>query len=101
MAKRKIKNILVTGSVGQIGSELTLELRKKYGSGQVVACGRKTKPSQALLESGPFEWLDVADAKLLAGACKKHHIDTIVNMAAILSATGEKNPKVSGELLCD
>ena len=42
MAKKEIKNILVTGSVGQIGSELTLELRKKYGSGNVVACGRKT-----------------------------------------------------------
>jgi len=92
MAKKEIKNILVTGSVGQIGSELTMELRNKYGSGRVVACGRKTKPSEALLESGPFEWLDVADAKQLADACRKHNIDTIINMAAILSATGEKNP---------
>ena len=70
MAKKKIKNILVTGSVGQIGSELTLELRRKYGSGNVVACGRKTKPSKELEESGPFEWADVTDPERLKAVCQ-------------------------------
>jgi len=94
MANKKIKKIIVTGSVGQIGSELTLVLREKYGAENVVACGRKSKPSDKLLESGPFEWVDVSDPEKLADICKKHHIDTIVNMAAILSATGEKNPQL-------
>lgn len=92
MTTKEVKKIIVTGSVGQIGSELTLELREKYGHENVVACGRKTKPSAKLMETGPFEWLDVADAKQLAEVCKKHNIDTIINMAAILSATGESNP---------
>ena len=92
MKNKEIEKIIVTGSVGQIGSELTLALRKKYGADNVVACGRKTKPSENLLNSGPFEWLDVSDAAKLAEVCKKHNIDTIVNMAAILSATGENNP---------
>ena len=52
-----MKKILVTGSVGQIGSELTIELRKRYGNDNVLATGRKTKPSKTLLESGPFEFL--------------------------------------------
>ncbi len=92
MKNKEIEKIIVTGSVGQIGSELTLALRKKYGADNVVACGRKTKPSENLLNSGPFEWLDVSDAAKLAEVCKKHNIDTIGNMAAILSATGENNP---------
>ncbi|MFH1999582.1 MAG: NAD-dependent epimerase/dehydratase family protein [Planctomycetota bacterium] len=87
-----MKKILITGSEGQIGSELTLKLREKYGDGNVVACDRKTKLNAKHLESGPFEWLDVADAAKLADVCRKYDIDTIINMAAILSATGEKNP---------
>jgi nucleoside-diphosphate-sugar epimerase len=94
MAKKKIKKILVTGSVGQIGSELTLALRQRYGGGNVVACGRKTKPSKELMESGPFEWADVTDPERLKEVCRHHGIDTIVNMAAILSAVGEKNPQL-------
>ncbi len=93
MAKKELKKILVTGSVGQIGSELTMALREKYGADNVVACGRKTKPSKELEESGPFEWLDVTDYEKLKSVIKKHDIDTIVNMAAILSAVGEKNPQ--------
>ncbi len=92
MADKEIRKILVTGSVGQIGSELTLELREKYGGENVVACGRKSKPSEKLLDSGPFEWADVTDVPKLKEACRKHNIDTIINMAAILSATGESNP---------
>jgi len=92
---KKIKKILVVGAVGQIGSELTMALREKYGGGNVVAMGRKTKPSETLLNSGPFEWGNVTNVPSMVNAIDKHKIDTIINMAAILSATGEKDP-----LLC-
>ena len=59
MKTREMKHILVTGAVGQIGSELTLELRKKYGADNVVAAGRKTPPSDVLKNSGPFYFIDV------------------------------------------
>jgi nucleoside-diphosphate-sugar epimerase len=91
---KKIKNILVTGSVGQIGSELTLELRKKYGAGNVVATGRKTAPTDELRDSGPFYFINVSDRASVEEIVKKHDIDTIVHMAALLSAVGEKNPEL-------
>jgi len=92
MAKKEMKKILVTGSVGQIGSELTMALREKYGNDHVVACGRKTKPSDTLLNSGPFEYLDIAQKETIEKVIKKYDIDTIYNMAAILSAVGEEKP---------
>lgn len=90
--KKEIKKILVTGSVGQIGSELTLELRKRYGAENVIATGRKTAPSKELLESGPFHYIDVNNIDSIEEMIKKYEIDTIVHMAAILSGVGEKNP---------
>ena len=92
MASKKIKTILVTGSVGQIGSELTMVLREKYGSDNVIALGRKTPPSEKLKNSGPFEWCDVTEMEKMRDIVKKYKVDTIINMAALLSATGEKNP---------
>ena len=87
-----MKNILVTGAVGQIGSELTMALRKRYGAENVVATGRKTEPSPELRDSGPFYFIDVTERASLDVVIKKHNIDTIFHMAAILSAVGEKNP---------
>lgn len=87
-----MKKILVTGAVGQIGSELTMALREKYGDDNVVAGGRKTKPSEKLLNSGPFEIVDCVDAQEIANVVKKHDIDTIYHLAAILSAVAEANP---------
>lgn len=89
---KEMKKILVTGAVGQIGSELTLELRKKYGAENVIATGRKTKPSKELEESGPFHFIDVNNIDEVEELIKKYDIDSIVHMAAILSATGEQNP---------
>ena len=92
MAKAPIKKILVTGSVGQIGSELALALRERYGAENVVATGRKTKPSKTLEESGPFEFIDVARRDTVERVCDKYDVDAVVHMAAILSAVGEQNP---------
>ena len=92
MKTKEIKRILVTGSVGQIGSELTLALRQRFGAENVVATGRKTPPSDELKNSGPFYFIDVAKRDTLEEVVRKHNIDTIVHMAAILSAVGEQNP---------
>ncbi len=90
----KMKKILVTGAVGQIGSELTLALRERYGAENVVATGRKTKPSKELLDSGPFHFIDVANPDSVEEMVQKYNIDSIIHMAAILSAVGEKNPQL-------
>ena len=81
MAK-EIKRILVTGSCGQIGSELTLKLREIWGNENVLATGRKTKPSPALLESGPFEFIDVTKRETIEDVIEKYNIDTVVHFAA-------------------
>ena len=93
-----MKKILVIGSVGQIGSEFTLELRRIYGNDNVVANGRKTAPSEKLMNSGPFEFFDTTDREKLTEVCKKYGINVIINMAAILSATGEKNPMLAWDV---
>ncbi len=88
------KKILVTGSVGQIGSELTMALRERYGAENVVATGRKTKPSKELEESGPFHFINVTNIDSVEEIVKKYNIDTVYHMAAILSAVGEGNPQL-------
>jgi nucleoside-diphosphate-sugar epimerase len=90
--KSEMKNILVIGSAGQIGSELTLELRKRYGPTHVVAGIHKTRPSRELMESGPAEMVDVTDKEQLSPVIRKHKVDTIYNLAAILSVVGEAKP---------
>ena len=92
MARKQMKKILVTGAVGQIGSELTMELRRRYGNDNVVATGRKTKPSDDLLQSGPFEFIDITKRETVEKVVDEFDIDTIYNMAAILSAVGEEKP---------
>jgi nucleoside-diphosphate-sugar epimerase len=89
-----MKNILVIGSFGQIGSELTPELRKRYSISNVVAADLCPKPDSPLSE-GPVEKLDITDAQAIADLVKKYSIDTIVNLAAILSAVGEKKPMLA------
>ena len=97
MAK-EMKKIMVTGSVGQIGSELTMALRERYGNDNVLATGHKTKPSPALRDSGPFEFIDVAKRETIERVVKKYNIDTIYHLSAILSAVGEKNPQLAWDV---
>lgn len=88
-----MKKILVTGALGQIGSELTMGLRKIYGNDNVIASSRRTKEGhEELMESGVFEIVNVTDGKQLAEVVKKHKVNTIIHLAAILSAVGEQNP---------
>ena len=87
-----MRNILVIGSAGQIGSELIPELRKRYGNDRVVAGINKTMPPKEVLESGPVETVDITDIRQISDAVKKHRIDTIYKLAALLSVVGESRP---------
>lgn len=97
-----MKNILIIGATGQIGSELTMELRRRYGNDHVVAgyiIG--SEPKGELKESGPSEIVDVTDGEMIAAAVKKYHIDTIYNLAALLSVVAESKPKLAWKIGID
>lgn len=88
-----MKKILVLGSGGQIGSELTMRLREVYGGANVVATDlNPERLTNAIQESGPTGKVDACDTKQIAEVVEKHNIDAIYNLVAILSATAEKNP---------
>ncbi|MFD3449466.1 L-threonine 3-dehydrogenase [Microbacteriaceae bacterium 4G12] len=86
-----MKKILITGSLGQIGSELVMKLREVYGASNVVATDIRETDSD-VVKSGPFEILDVTDGQRLHDLAKTYEVDTIIHLAALLSATAEKNP---------
>ncbi|MBT2639615.1 L-threonine 3-dehydrogenase [Bacillus sp. ISL-39] len=86
-----MKKILITGALGQIGSELTVKLRDIYGQDNVIATDIR-KTDSAAAANGPFEILDVMDANKMADLAKKYEVDTIMHMAALLSATAETKP---------
>ena len=91
------KTILILGACGQIGTELTLALRQKYGNDSVVASDiRQTEDSELL--NGPFEVLDAGSASALRLVCEKHEIHTVYHLVAMLSATGEKFPMKAWDL---
>jgi nucleoside-diphosphate-sugar epimerase len=86
-----MERILIIGAAGQIGSELTLELRRLYGSDHVFATDIK-EPSRDILDSGPFQLLDVMDDKRLIHFVIRHKITQIYHLAAVLSGNAEKLP---------
>lgn len=97
-----MKNILVIGSTGQIGSELTRELRKRYGNDHVVAGYIKgAEPTGELLEAGPAEEADVTKSEMIATVVKKYHIDAIYNLAALLSVVAENKPNLAWKIGID
>lgn len=89
--------VLVIGSSGQIGSELVSELRSNYGDSNVIASDIVAS-NQTILDSGPFEILDVTDSKKLYEIVKKYEVTHVYLLAAVLSANAEKKPKLSWEL---
>lgn len=97
-----MKNVLVIGSTGQIGSELTRELRKHCGSDNVVAGYIKgCEPTGELKEGGPAAECDVTNPEMIAEVVKKHNIDTIYNLAALLSVVAENKPKLAWKIGID
>jgi nucleoside-diphosphate-sugar epimerase len=89
-----VKRILVTGAGGQIGSELVPALREIYGEEAVLATDIRS-PGASLAASGPFEALDATDQRAVGQAAMRHRADTIYHLAAILSAVGEKDPRLA------
>lgn len=97
-----MKKILVIGATGQIGSELTMELRKRYGNENVIAGYiHGAEPKGALKESGPCEVADVTDASVIADVVTKYGIDTIYNLAALLSVVAESRPALAWKIGID
>lgn len=97
-----MKNILVIGSTGQIGSELTRELRRIYGGSHVVAGYIKgAEPKGELLDGGPAAIADVTDGAGIADIVKNYHIDTIYNLAALLSVVAESKPRLAWKIGID
>lgn len=97
-----MKNILVIGSTGQIGSELTMELRKRYGNEHVVAGYIPgAEPQGELKASGPFGIADVTDSKTIGEIVKDYKVDTIYNLAALLSVVAESKPTLAWKIGID
>lgn len=90
-----MKRILITGALGQIGSELITFLRKRYGDENVIASDIKSMSGGTVNQDGIFEHIDCLDAQEVYSVIKKYKIDTIFHLAAILSAAGEKNPQLA------
>ncbi|MGX4670841.1 L-threonine 3-dehydrogenase [Cerasibacillus sp. JNUCC 74] len=88
-----MKKILVTGALGQIGSELVIKLRERYGINNVVATD--IRKAEGIIAEGPCEVIDVTDANQLYEVAKKYQIDTMMHLAALLSAKAEENPKLA------
>lgn len=84
--------ILVTGATGQIGAELTLALRERYGADNVIAAGHRREPSGHLAQTGPYVSLDVRDAAALDTVVSGQRITVIYHLAALLSAVAEEQP---------
>ena len=94
-----MKNVLIMGATGQIGSELTMRLRREYPGGNIVAGYIKgAEPKGELLESGPSHEVDITNAAQIAEAVDKYNVDTIYNLAALLSAVAEARPQLAWKI---
>lgn len=88
-----MKKFLITGALGQIGTELALFLSERYGVDQVVISDIEFNPKHQAIKDLSFEQLDVLDFDHFCNIVQKHKINYIIHLAAILSATGETNPQ--------
>lgn len=92
-----VEKIIVLGSNGQIGTELVTALRKTYGESNVVACDIR-RPDYDIKNSGPFEFVNVLEKDILNDLFRKYKPTQVYLLAALLSATGEQNPKLAWDL---
>lgn len=93
-----MKKMLVTGAIGQIGSELVSALRARYGADMVVATDIRMPNDKELRDGGPFEFLDVTDSNHITRVMSIHEIGTIYHLAAVLSAVGESRPNIAWQI---
>jgi nucleoside-diphosphate-sugar epimerase len=93
-----MKRILVTGALGQIGSELVPALRARYGDDRVVASDVRMVSREELGGDGPFEFLDCTRAKRIQEVVRRHEIGTVYHLAALLSAVAEQKPQVAWDV---
>ena len=96
-----MKNVLVIGSTGQIGSELTMKLRGIYGGNIVAGYIPGQEPKGELLESGPSAIVDITNEQQIAETVSKYKVDTIYNLAALLSVVAESKPKLAWKIGID
>jgi len=87
-----MKRVLITGALGQIGTELTVKLREIYGEENVLPTDLRI-PEWGKMKDTPFEILDVTDSEAVMEMTKKFKPDTIIHLAALLSAVAEREPK--------
>lgn len=88
--------VLITGSLGQLGSELATALRGRYGLDRVIITDIRDDVNRDLISQGPFYKLDCSDGKRLSEIVRRHKVDTIYHLAALLSATAESRPRMPG-----
>lgn len=93
-----MKNILIIGATGQIGSELTMLLRKNYTGNVVAGYIPGAEPKGELKESGPSAIVDITNPQQIADAVNQYHVDTIYNLAALLSAVAENKPQLAWKI---
>lgn len=93
-----MKKVMITGSLGQIGSELVLRLRKDLGKDNVVATDIRRLDGHFVCEEGTFEILDVMNYEDMLKIAHDHKVDTLVHLAALLSAVGETKPQFAWHL---
>ena len=92
------EKILVIGSNGQIGTELVTALRKAYGNDEVVACDIR-RPDYEIKNAGPCDFVNVLDKEVLKDIFQTYKPTQVYLLAALLSATGEQNPKMAWDLI--
>lgn len=96
-----MKKILITGALGQIGSELTRALRAKYGVENVIATNNVDDGHSTIPSEGPFELLDVVDHQRFLEIAQNYQVDTLVHLAALLSAVAEAKPQLAWKINMD
>ena len=90
-----MSRILVTGASGQIGAELVPALRERFGADQIIASDVREVAGRGALADGPFEHVDCTDARELQDAVRRHEVDVIYHLAALLSAIAEEKPQAA------